>query len=416
MYSITFSLKDPNAKTESLIYMFVFFNKHYVKISTQQRIAPALWDQARRGVTTNPKVVDQYSEDHPGIEERLQLVNENLNRLRQDVSRYHMEQTLKNRPFNLSQLKQRLTNGGDGPGEIGEKTDRIVEFLKMVIRQMETGNRKQPNGTSYTKGTLKNYRNLLQTLERLEVGTNQPLQWDTVNKMWYFSFIKWHEERGYSANYIGKHVKDLKVIMKTAHEEGFHSNLEFQKRYFVTPKNNIKKTPLSREELMVLEELDLSDQPNLGFARDIFLLGCYLGLRVSDIKRIKPSLLQRDAVGAFLSMKTQKTGTEVKVPVNTKADQILRRYDYIVPEFYEQVVNRLLKSIGKLMELPPERTHKLTLHVSRHTFAKLSYEMGIPSLFIMKITGHASEKNFLRYINIAPDQAVQEFRKYDFFK
>lgn len=416
MYSITFSLKDPNAKSESLIYMFVFFNKHHVKVSTQQRIAPVLWDQTRRGVTTNPKLVAQYSENHPGTEERLHVVNENLNRLRQEVNRYHMEQTLKNQPFRLAQLKQRLTNGGNVHDTDGEKVDRVVDFLKMVIRQMETGNRKQPNGTSYTKGTLKNYRNLLQALERMELGTTQPIQWDTINKMWYFSFIKWHEERGYSTNYIGKHVKDLKVIMKTAHEEGVHSNLEFQKRYFVTPKNATKKTPLSLEELKALEELDLSEQPNLGFARDIFLLGCYLGLRVSDIKRITPNLLQRDTGGTFLSMKTQKTGAEVKVPVNTKADQILRRYDYMVPAFYEQVVNRLLKSIGKLMELPSERTNKLTLHVSRHTFAKLSYEMGIPSLFIMKITGHASEKNFLRYINIAPDQAVQEFRKYDFFK
>ena len=56
------------------------------------------------------------------------------------------------------------------------------------------------------------------------------------------------------------------------------------------------------------------------------------------------------------------------------------------------------------------------IHVSRYTFVKLSYDMGIPSTYIMAITGHTSEKHFLRYMNVQPDEALREFRRFDFFK
>jgi hypothetical protein len=42
--------------------------------------------------------------------------------------------------------------------------------------------------------------------------------------------------------------------------------------------------------------------------------------------------------------------------------------------------------------------------------------MGIPSLFIMKITGHTTERHFLTCINITPEDAMAEFRKHTYFQ
>ena len=98
------------------------------------------------------------------------------------------------------------------------------------------------------------------------------------------------------------------------------------------------------------------------------------------------------------------------------ADFILHKYKYRIPSFWEQGVNRNLKELARRIKLPEDRASKLSLHYSRCTFAKLAYEMGIPSLYIMRITGHTTEKNFMRYVNIAPEQAVKEFRKHEFFR
>lgn len=46
-------------------------------------------------------------------------------------------------------------------------------------------------------------------------------------------------------------------------------------------------------------------------ARNLFLIGCYTGLRVSDFSRL------RDAhIGKFITIKTQKTGTPVVIPIH----------------------------------------------------------------------------------------------------
>lgn len=415
MYSVSFSLKSPKARKETLIYMFVFYNGKRIKVSTQQRILPALWDKKKRAVTKNPRLINQYQATDPGIEERLQSIQEKLNGLKQDVDRFNMELTLKQLPFDLNSLKTHLSRLKGNNIWNGDDVSYISKFLKAFIGQAESGYRKQPNGSNYSVGTIKNYRNLLQAIERFERDIGAQLVWEDIDKQMYYKFLQWHEDQGYSKNYIGKHVKDLKAIMKVSHEEGIHTSNEARRRYFVTPKDKKKKIPLTLAEVKTLEGLDLMDNERLDFARNIFLLGCYLGLRVSDIKRITPQHIHSDKHGKYLTIKAQKTGTDLKVPVSRKADHILNKFEYTIPDFWEQVVNRHLKIIGKMICLPPQRASTLTLHVSRHTFAKLSYEMGIPSLYIMQITGHASEKNFLRYINIAPEQAVNEFRKHEFF-
>ena len=42
--------------------------------------------------------------------------------------------------------------------------------------------------------------------------------------------------------------------------------------------------------------------------------------------------------------------------------------------------------------------------------------MGLPSLYIVKIAGHSTERSFLMYIHIAPEDAVAEFREHAYFQ
>src|SRR5690606_28669499 len=161
---------------------------------------------------------------------------------------------------------------------------------------------------------------------------------------------------------------DFKALMKIAYEEGIHANREYAKRYFIVPYKKQKKVPLTLSEVRRIENLDTADDPKLSLPKDIFLLGIYLGLRVSDIKRITPSHIHNTSEGLILSMTTQKTGSEVQIPINKKAEQILAKFGFKCPYFCEQVVNRHLKLIGKKIGLRSDRANRLTIHVSRHTF------------------------------------------------
>jgi integrase len=415
MFSVTFSLKNPKSRKETLIYMFVFYNKERIKISTRQRILPSLWDQKKRAITKNKRILNLKRQEYTGIDERLQIIRDKLNDLKMEVDRYSLEQTVNQKPFTLTGLRNYLLRILDVSNwQLSD--NRVLDFLSTCIKQMESGYRKQPNVKRYSVGTIKNYKNLYQAIQRYENHIQKSIHWDTIDRHFYNSFIAWHEDQSYSRNYTGKHIKDFKSILKMAYEEGIHNNSEFKRRYFISPKDSVKKIPLTLQEVQCMFSLDLVDNQMLSFARDIFLLGCYLGLRVSDIKRLSPSHIHDDSSGRYIRIETQKTGAVVQIPISSKARIILEKYNYEIPPFWEQVVNRNLKKIALRMNLPKSRAFKLTLHVSRHTFAKLSYEFGIPSLYIMKITSHSTERNFLRYINIAPEQAVDEFRKHEFFQ
>ncbi|MFT4534447.1 MAG: integrase [Saprospiraceae bacterium] len=150
----------------------------------------------------------------------------------------------------------------------------------------------------------------------------------------------------------------MKTIIRIAFEEGVHTNQEYRKIYFSVQKGVNKKSPLSMTELQRLSDLDLSSDYHLNLSKSIFLLGSFLGLRISDLKRIEPKMMSNTGNGKFLRIKNVKTSREVIIPIKNKCDIILERYSYKLPKFTEQVVNRHLKIVAKMMGLSKERQQK----------------------------------------------------------
>ena len=86
-----------------------------------------------------------------------------------------------------------------------------------------------------------------------------------------------------------------------------------------------------------------------------------------------------------------------------------------------QRFNEYLKEVAKKAELKEKvhisitrggitastayKKYKLvTTHTGRRSFATNNYNMGVPSLTIMAITGHKTEAAFLKYIKVTPKE------------
>jgi len=54
----------------------------------------------------------------------------------------------------------------------------------------------------------------------------------------------------------------------------------------------------------------------------------------------------------------------------------------------------------------------ITNHTGRRSFATNAVLEGIPFSAIMKITGHKTEKAFLRYVKIDCDDAIKMFKQH----
>ena len=63
-----------------------------------------------------------------------------------------------------------------------------------------------------------------------------------------------------------------------------------------------------------------------------------------------------------------------------------------------------------------EKWELVTSHTARRTAATNMYKAGIPAISIMKITGHRTEANFMRYIKLSKEENAEMLKGSSFFR
>lgn len=96
--------------------------------------------------------------------------------------------------------------------------------------------------------------------------------------------------------------------------------------------------------------------------KDVFVVGCLTGQRVSDYKRINAKMIVTLTDGnRYIKLKQEKTGNIVYIPLDYRVQSILDKYNGILPKVYDQKINDHIKAIGEalgwteLVELDEQR-------------------------------------------------------------
>ena len=133
-----------------------------------------------------------------------------------------------------------------------------------------------------------------------------------------------------------------------------------------------------------------------------------------------------------IDLKQQKTGNHVVIPVRPELQAILEKYDNRLPRTYEQKVNYLIKEIareagitekvevsyienGEKKSRLVEKCDLVKTHTARRSGATNMYLAGIPTIAIMKVTGHKTEREFMKYIKITEEQTALELMSHPYF-
>lgn len=263
-------------------------------------------------------------------------------------------------------------------------------------------------------------------------GMLKVANFNDITTDWYNSFLQFYYKRGCGANYIGKHIKNLKTIMRQAREEGLHNNNEIERKSFKAlsePSDNIY---LTKEEVSRMHKLDLSDNPILAKVRDIFLCGVYTAQRYSDYSRINKSMVKEEDGAKYLELIQQKTGEKCMIPISPELDEILIRYDYTLPKSFEQKINDNIKTVGQKCDINESITTEMhrggkrisktvpkykliKTHTARRTGCSLMYLAGVQPIDIMKVSGHKTEKEFLKYIRVGKKETALNLSKHPYF-
>lgn len=404
MASVKFYLHNKGDETTpSYIFMSFSYEGKRVRLSTGEKIAPKDWLKTEQRVRKTHKEAES--------------INQRLISIASDYRNSYRELKNDAQPINIKSLRRKI----DKIHNVVRSEFTLQGFIEHFINTR----------TSVSPGTIKSYKTTREVLKRFAKSKNRTVDFDSIDMNFYDDFRAYLSKNlEYSDNTVGKHIKNLKVFMNEASERGIHNNMEFLKKGFKVPKEDIDNIYLTEEEISILYHLDLSKDEKLDQARDLFIVGCYTGLRFSDFTQLKRENIRN----GMISLRTQKTGELVAIPVHPIIEDIINKYKRqyssgFPPALDNYLMNRYLKIIGKMAGFTELHTIKktrggkkvedtfkkfelMTTHTARRSFATNLFLQEFPAISIMKITGHRSEKNFMNYIKMTPHQNAEKLRKH----
>lgn len=341
--------------------------------------------------------------------------------------------------------------------EAEAKRMTLSKYIDLYITQIFSGARQTDKGSNFAHGTAKSLKESMTVWKAFQKDMHKRYDFDDIDMTLYFKYTEWMKARNYSINTYGKHIKNLKSILRCAESEGFNQNQKFKDKRFKGTRVEVDSIYLTKEDLEKFCSVDLKDLPEgYRIARDIFLVGCWTAQRISDYNNISPDAIQtytkRTIVDVpdpehpgqtkaeiqtrevmYINIRQHKTGAKVAVPCSSELKTILERYNYCLPHLADQVINRYIKEIGQMagindivemietkgggrQSVKYEKWQLIHSHTARRTGATLMYLAGMDVYDIMKITGHSSPMMLKKYIKADQLEVVDKIiDKYNYF-
>jgi len=425
-----FVLKEPTATAPTLVYLICRSCTPRLKYSTEVMIEPGLWDATTQRPTAKTKGFDIKEK------RRLSEIKTHLDRMADTIdginSRVKAERITPTKDFYCQSLDDEFRAEPDSPEP--EKVG-FYDWADKFISEVQSGERTMArNGKKYSDSAAKNYKKIIKHLREFEKETRLKVTFESIDLHFYQKFVNYLNKKNKAVNTIGDLIKNVKVLMRQSMKDGMHTNRAFEDPDFMKPSEEVENIYLTESEISTIYNLDLSHRPGLDRVRDVFVIGCSTGLRFSDLHKVHSDNIFSGGNGTFIRLQTQKTNQPISVPLNTRVIAILEKYDGSGPRVLtNQRMNDHLKEIAELADLnevvsqtqtkggkrfarQSKKWQLVTTHTARRSFATNAYLAGVPTIDIMRMTGHKTETSFMKYIKISNDEVAVRMADHPFFK
>lgn len=329
---------------------------------------------------------------------------------------------------------------------MAKKCKQLLCFFSLYerfIKDSKSGKRLQPNGKRIVKGTIDNYtvtkRLLKQFCEKKQftlrlipermLTRRERVVEKNYWKKFYRSYTDYlYNDLGLFDNYVGSTIKIIKTFFNYLNHDLALGVGLFHKQFYVR-KEDIAINPLLPEELNYLiynKDFEQKLSKRLREVKDVFVFGCTVALRVSDLLGLKKTALRVVNAQHYLSVRSQKTSTNTMIKLPGYAVEILQRYgktkSRLLPSFNTSNLNKYIKVLlqeagfTNPVALYRERRGKpvpigkgvarfcdeASSHTMRRTAITTMLCLGMPEQVVRKISGHSpGTKEFYRYVQWA---------------
>lgn len=405
MASLNFFLRNKSSSNETPISLKILLpNKKDLVYSTGLKITPKYWDSKNQKVRNKIEVYDIKD-----------LINLKLAK----IKTYTEDEYLKLKIIdNLSKdnIKEKL--------DIYFKRRSAEVVITSFYQYVDVLTEKSKKRVA--KVTWQSYERTITLIKGFESATKFKISFELIKIDFYYAFVDYLEDTyEMSPNTIGKHIKNIKMFMNSAIEDGVTTFTGHKHKHFKVLKVESFQVYLNLDELKEIEQLDFDLDSVKDRVRDLFLIGSFTGQRISDWKKlVKENIQEFNGKRCFVLNQT-KTNTEVIIPIHPIIEKIFSKRKGNAPKFVnEQDINVTIKLIAqkaKINELIKQKDNEpkyslISSHSGRRSFCSNAYKSGMDSLAIMQLSGHKTEKSFLTYIKISKEEFAERIANHHFFQ
>ena len=340
----------------------------------------------------------------PNRERIILLINEKIN----EIQKAALDKRIAGKDFTAATLIESTSSKDSSHKTVGEYYLTYIQNLKKEKR------------IRYAGMLEVSYNSFIKFNRHLDIPFSD------IDVAWLKKYELWMKEQNLSVSTISTRVRHLRAVFNLAIAEHSIKNDCYPFRTYKVSKLN-RQTPkraITKKDVMkIMRYQGKSDMECL--AIDVFVFS-YLnaGINFIDIAKLKHS----NIIGNHLIYNREKTKKLINVPLQTKALEIIAKYQsdkspYLFPilsPFHKtevQVANRLhkvlakinkhLKEIGEKLNLPIP----LTTYVARHSYATVLKRAGVSTSIISESLGHSSERVTQIYLDSFDNEQIDEAMK-----
>jgi integrase len=382
------------------ILLFYSFNGKRLQYYTGYRSDFRKWDEGGMKVKKNYPEASQ--------------INNELTKLAGKVIDIHGRAKALGEKITPNYFKDRL----NGKKKDAKNGDLIWMYYKEYIDAAKI---------TFTNATLIKSRQTFKAMEEFSRDRKFSMRFDNFDPYFWQEFLDWcYNTKKWNNNYTGTHINKFKAFLNWSVKRGYCTSVEFRKVRSV--KENTEIIYLKFEEVMHFYNFEFADKQR-ELVRDMYCLGCFTGLRHSDIIKLMPENIEEDQI-VYRVVKTKQPNI---IPLNQYSRAILKKNEglhspYCMVQIKVCPISQILKDAMKEAGLTrmvqivhfrgAERLDEskplwdaATFHTSKKTFVTNFLERGGNLTTAMAITGNKSYSVIKRYFKIADSFKTTEMQR-----
>lgn len=419
-------------KEESLVFLTVRCNGNTAKVSTRQTVKTKMWNkQLHRCITSKELFTDRENREARKVNKQLDKIEDFIiTRL----SGWGAQSRYLTDPKEFKDIVVHYANMFfKGMYEEEEKQNqKATEWMLANINSDRIDSRSGRFVADRTKAAQTTVIHRLQSFLsdcHLEDSFRTFAEADFYNK-----YMTWgYQKKGYKENTIYATYEILKAQLNAAKRSGFEIDDTYYKQLRSKGKD-VDNIYLTEKEIKAIYNLDIphlkeqgeiDEKSTMEQTRDLFIIGCYTGLRRSDLNKLNDGIWNLSKDKNTVSIVAEKTKKRVIIPLHPYVRAIYNKYNGKLPKLGDKYnTNVHLKNLGRLAgvneittkteniggkvtTLKYKKYDLIGFHTARRSFATNMFLQGKPTYAIMQLTGHTNERTFYKYVKATPEQIAK---------